>query len=246
VEAFREQCLPNVNCDRLKRAAIVGKYPKTYEEISRGNWVGSTEGLVELDGEEKQALVAEHDSAMPERGMLVVILAVSLAAFLQGHVQTSINGASLYRDAIGLPSEPSNQTAVDVSALSADDNGDMWINSAILYPSKPSQSDWYLGVTNAAPFFGAALLGCWMALPFSDRFGRRGSMVVAATVVMVTSVLLAIVPVISTTTPKWQILLAIRIVNGIGRPSNGSSWCQSVDSVSRHGHQGCQYASTCL
>ncbi|KAK9799225.1 putative Major facilitator superfamily (MFS) profile domain-containing protein [Seiridium cardinale] len=215
VEAFREQCLPNVNCDRLKRAAIVGKHPKTYEDMSRGSWTGSTEGLVELDGEEKQALVAEHDSAMPERGMLVVIMAVSLAAFLQGHVQTSINGASLYREAIGLPSDSSTSTPSSLTS-SGSDNSDFQISHSILYPSQPSENDWYLGVTNAAPFFGAALLGCWMALPFSDRFGRRGSMIVAASVVMVTSVLLAIVPVIGTTTPKWQILLAIRIINGIG------------------------------
>ncbi|KAK6079389.1 polyol transporter 2-like protein 2 [Seiridium cupressi] len=215
VEAFREQCLPNVNCDRLKRAAIVGKHPKTYEDMSRGSWIGSTEGLVELDGKEKQALVAEYESAMPERGMLVVILAVSLAAFLQGHVQTSINGASLYREAIGLPSDSSTSTPSSLTT-SGSDNSDFQISHSILYPSQPSENDWYLGVTNAAPFFGAALLGCWMALPFSDRFGRRGSMIVAASVVMVTSVLLAIVPVIGTTTPKWQILLAIRIINGIG------------------------------
>lgn len=220
VEAFREQCLPNVNCDRLKRAAVVGKHPKTYEDISRGTWTGSTEGLVELDGEEKQALVAEHDSAMPERGMLVVVLAVSLAAFLQGHVQTSINGASLYREAIDLPSD-TNLTTLGISS-SSPSNGDFWANSSILYPSQPSQDDWYLGITNAVPFFGAALLGCWMALPFSDRYGRRGSMVVAAAVVMVTSVLLAIVPVINTTTPKWQILLAIRIFNGIGKVCNAA------------------------
>ncbi|KAH6655064.1 hypothetical protein BKA67DRAFT_657025 [Truncatella angustata] len=207
VEAFHQQCLPNVNCDRLKRAARVAKHPKTYEDISRGNWPGSTEGLVELDGEEKQALIAEHDSAMPERGMLIVILTVSLAAFLQGHVQTSINGASLYRDAIGLP--------VNMSSV-LNDPTTISIKQAVLYPSQPSKDDWYLGITNAAPFFAAAALGCWMALPFSDRFGRRGSMVIAAAVVMVTSVLLAIVPVIKTSTPKWQILLGIRIINGIG------------------------------
>jgi MFS family permease len=178
--------------------------------------VGSTEGLVELDGEEKLALIAENDSAMPERGMLVVILAVSLAAFLQGHVQTSINGASLYRGTIDLP-ESSNQTTLGGSSSLDNGNGDIYINNTILYPSQPSQNDWYLGITNAAPFFGAALLGCWMALPFSDRFGRRGSMIVAASVVMVTSVLLAIVPIISTPVPKWQILLGIRIVNGLGK-----------------------------
>ncbi|KAF3022996.1 hypothetical protein E8E14_010637 [Neopestalotiopsis sp. 37M] len=212
VEAFRDQWLPEVDLDDLKRAAMVAKHPKTYEDISRGTWRGPTEGLVELHDKEKEALLAELESAMPEPGMLLVILAVSLAAFLQGHVQTSINGASLYRTNIGLPS---NETTF---GMSPDGNETiMYMDRNVLRPAQPTQNDWYLGITNAAPFFSAALLGCWLALPFSDRFGRRGSMIVAAFMVMVTSALLAMIPVISTPlTPKWQIILIIRIVNGIG------------------------------
>ncbi|ETS77058.1 hypothetical protein PFICI_10932 [Pestalotiopsis fici W106-1] len=211
VEAFRDQWLSEVDVNDLRRAAIVGKHPKTYEDISRGTWTGPTEGLVELDPKEKEALLKELESAMPEPGMVLVILAVSLAAFLQGHVQTSINGASLYRANIGLPS---NETTFGMSPDGS--NTEMWMDRNILRPSQPSPNDWLLGITNAAPFFSAALLGCWMALPFSDRFGRKGSMIVAAAMVMVTSALLAMIPVISTSQPKWQIILGIRIVNGIG------------------------------
>lgn len=199
VESFHRECLPEINLQRLLKAAKIGKHPNTYEDISRGRWEGSMEGLEELDGVDKKALVAEHDSALPERGMLIVILTVSLAAFLQGHVQTSINGATLYRNNIGLPE--SNSSTITPKS--------------ILRPSSPTTDDLYLGVTNAAPFFGAAILGCFMALPISDRFGRKGSMVVAALIVFVTSIILAIVPVLDIE-PKWALLLGIRIVNGIG------------------------------
>ncbi|KAK6220767.1 hypothetical protein LQW54_001959 [Pestalotiopsis sp. IQ-011] len=213
VEAFREVWLPDVGLEDMKRAAIVGKHPKTYEAISTGAWTGPTDGLVVLEDSEKDALKKELESAMPEPGMVLVILAVSLAAFLQGHVQTSINGASLYRSNIGLPVS-SDETAFGITS-DANSLG-TWMDRKVLRPSQPTQNDWYLGITNATPFFSAALLGCWLALPFSDRFGRRGSMIVAAFLVMVTSVLLAIVPVIGTSKPQWQIILGIRIVNGIG------------------------------
>jgi hypothetical protein len=199
VESFHRQCLPEINYRKLLTAARVGKHPNTYEDISRGRWEGSMEGLEKLDGVDKKALVAEHDSAWPERGMFIVILTVSLAAFLQGHVQTSINGATLYRDIIGL-----NAT-----------NQSIYSPQVILRPSSPEKNDFYLGITNAAPFFAAAVLGCFMALPISDRFGRKGSMVVAALIVFITSILLAIVPVLHVD-PSWPILLAIRVINGIG------------------------------
>lgn len=167
---------------------------------------------MDLSDEEKEALCDEQDSVFSERGMLIVIFTVSLAAFLQGHVQSSINGASLYRERLDLLCYP-NGTTVDV----INDLRTISTNAtSVVHPMAPTRCDWELGATNATPFLAAAVLGCWLALPISDRFGRKGSMVVAAVLVLVSSLLSAIVPVISMSAPKWTILLGIRIINGIG------------------------------
>ncbi|KAI5457858.1 hypothetical protein BGZ63DRAFT_467104 [Mariannaea sp. PMI_226] len=200
VEEFHRVSLSNVDCGRLLRAAKVGKNLKTYQDISRDTGTVPGTGLVELSNEEKQAMVKEEESLSPEPGMRVVILTVSLAAFLQGHVQSSINGASLYSDMFDLSC--SNDRAADAHTT--------------IHPTAPRWCDWALGATNAMPFLAAALFGCWLALPISDRFGRKGSMVVAAVLVLLSSLAAAIVPFISTATPKWVILLVIRIFNGIG------------------------------
>lgn len=196
VAQFQQECLPKVPYDRLLRAARVAKHAKTYEDISRG-YARHVNGLVELSGEEKEALVKEHDSVFAEPGMFIVILTVSLAAFLQGQVQSSINGASLYHDNLDIL--PTTATILTV------------------HPGLPGPGDWALGGINATPFLAAACLGCWMAIPLSDRFGRKGSMQVAACLVFLTSILMAIVPLLHVTVPKWKILLVIRIVNGLGK-----------------------------
>ncbi len=97
----------------------------------------------------------------PERGMLIVILTVSLAAFLQGHVQSSINGASMYPDRFH--PRGSNQAGGE------------------------PDGDWWLGAMNASPFLFAAVLGCPLALPINDLLGRRGAMAVAALLILVSS-----------------------------------------------------------
>ncbi|KAH6877199.1 hypothetical protein B0T10DRAFT_610163 [Thelonectria olida] len=200
VKEFHEACLPKVDYNRLLRAAKVAKNPKTYQDISRGRRNPDNAGLVDLSDEEKEALCEEQDSVFSERGMLIIVFTVSLAAFLQGHVQSSINGASLYSDILDL-CQIDTQDAKDVDLAKAAD---------------PRWCDWALGATNATPFFAAAALGCWLAFPISDRFGRKGSMVVAAVLVLLSSLASAIIPVISMPVAKWKILLVIRIVNGIG------------------------------
>ncbi|KAH8895597.1 hexose transporter [Thozetella sp. PMI_491] len=168
VEDFQRTHLPAVAFDRLLRAARVAKNPKTYEDLSRG-LSSYVPGLVDLSGEEKEALVKEQDSVFQEPGMLIVILTVALAAFLQGHVQSSINSASLYHNQLGLQN----------------------VNSALMpNPSVSGSDNLALGGVNATPFFAAAGLGCWMALPLSDRYGRKGSMQIAAAMVFVTSLLM--------------------------------------------------------
>ncbi|KAI1877075.1 uncharacterized protein JN550_001147 [Neoarthrinium moseri] len=198
VRLFHKHYLPDVHYDRLLRAARVAKHPKAYEDICRVDLDCSKKpGLVNLSREEKVALLKEYDSVIPEPGMLVVILTVSLAALLQGHVQSSINGASLYREILNI------STSTQKHMLE-------------VFPNRPSNGDWILGITNATPFLAAAAFGCWMALPLSDRLGRRGAMTVAAFMVLGTSILMAVIVTIDTAIPKWQILLIVRIINGMG------------------------------
>lgn len=107
--------------------------------------------------DEKEAICNEKDKLFNERGITMVNLAVSLAAILQGHVQSSINGASLYAFQLG----------IDATGL--------------------NQPQWTLGAVNAAPFLTAAALGCWLALPINDHLGRRGGMIVSAVLIFFTS-----------------------------------------------------------
>ncbi|KAI2464056.1 hypothetical protein F4781DRAFT_92741 [Annulohypoxylon bovei var. microspora] len=182
---FWKECLPTVDQRELIRAARVAQNARSYDEIARstapGPMTSSSEVgynlLVQLSEEEKVALIAEKDSLFSQSGMFIVILTVSLAAFLQGFVQSSINGASLYADQFGLNDSPEDQ--------------------------------WKLGATNASPFFFASLVGCWLSLPINDWFGRRGAMAIAAFLIFASSLGAA-------WCLKWQNLLLIRMVNGIG------------------------------
>ncbi|KAI1845763.1 hypothetical protein JX266_008128 [Neoarthrinium moseri] len=201
VAAFHRCYLPKVDYGRLLGAAKVAKNPKTYEDISRAQ-APYKPGLVKLSGEEQEALIREQDSAMPEAGMFIVILTVSLAAFLQGQVQSSINSASLYEDLF------------DISGINATiraHNG-----TTLTHTPRVEASDWILGVMNATPFLSAACFGCWVALPLSDRFGRKGSMQVAAILVLITSAILGGVPAMSGGLKRWNITIILRMFNGFG------------------------------
>ena len=129
---------------------------------------------------------AEKNKLFSQTGMFIVILTVSLAAFLQGFVQSSINGASLYRG-LFIDRYESKQ-------LAGTENRDF---------------EWQLGAANAAPWFSAALLGCWISLPLNDRVGRRGSIAVAAILIFISSIGSAFCR-------RWYQLFAVRIINGIG------------------------------
>ncbi|EMR68872.1 putative sugar transporter protein [Eutypa lata UCREL1] len=97
VRQFAETWLPGVDQEKVLRAARVAKDVRTYDDVARDENPSAGNDLdVRLTTEEKHALKAEKDAIFSQRGMDIVILTVSLAAFLQGFVQSSINGASLY------------------------------------------------------------------------------------------------------------------------------------------------------
>ncbi|GJC91552.1 hexose transporter [Colletotrichum higginsianum] len=81
--------------------------------------------------------------------------------------------------------------------------------------SKPGVDDWKLGAANASPFFFAAILGCPLALPVNHYLGRKGGMVVAAFLILVSSLASAFAT-------NWQQLFGIRLVNGIGEHNDDS------------------------
>lgn len=184
VHEFHRRCLPFVKVDVLLRAARVAKDIRTYDEVARGqmsdeNWEPSRR----LDDDEKAALQAEKDNLFSQGGMFIVILTVSLAAILQGHVQSSLNGSAMFPEAIGLSKDKIAGTV----------NGETW----------------QFGAANAAPFLFAAVVGCPLALPLNDLLGRRGAMVVAALLILVSSL-------VSPFMTTWSSLFAVRIVNGLG------------------------------
>jgi hypothetical protein len=188
VREFHAAFLPFLKMDELLRAVQVAKDIRIYDAVARSDNSHAGEHLpVQLTAKEKIALKRERDSLPSEPAMLIVVLTVSLAAFLQGFVQSSINGASLYANQFGLaPTAPDSPKP------------------------GPGPDDWKLGATNASPFLFAALIGCWLALPINDRFGRRGAMAIAACLIFASSLGAAFCH-------QWQQLLAVRIINGIGQ-----------------------------
>ncbi|KAJ0168578.1 putative polyol transporter 2 [Colletotrichum tanaceti] len=188
VRSFAQTTL-NVDTAALLRAARVAKDIRLYDEVARNPSESAGRELpVQLTVEERRALVRERDVPFSEKGMWTIIITVSLAAFLQGHVQASFNGSSLYDTEFGL---------------------DTLVVDGRIKNSKPGVDDWKLGAANASPFFFAAILGCPLALPVNHYLGRKGGMAVAAFLILVSSLASAFAT-------NWQQLFGIRLVNGIG------------------------------
>ncbi|KHO01020.1 sugar transporter [Metarhizium album ARSEF 1941] len=165
VRYFSETFLPSVKYQELLRAARVGKDIRMYDEAARqpAGYDERNRLSVILTEEEKAALRNEKDVAFSEKGMFAVIATVSLAAFLQGFVQSSVNGASLYIGEWGL--SQSNDSLHDITP-----------------------DDWKLGAANSSPFLFAALIGCPLSLPINYWFGRRGGISVAAILILGSSI----------------------------------------------------------
>ncbi|GJC77536.1 putative polyol transporter 1 [Colletotrichum liriopes] len=195
VTSFAQASL-NVDTAALLRAARVAKDIRLYDEVARNTSESAGRELpVQLTMEEKRALVRERDVPFSEKGMWTIIITVSLAAFLQGHVQASFNGSSLYDTEFGLDTITEKQ---DNAATGSD--------------AELGAGDWKLGAANASPFLFAAVLGCPLALPVNHYLGRKGGMAVAAFLILVSSLASAFAT-------NWQQLFGIRLINGIGRHS---------------------------
>ncbi|KAI1273948.1 sugar transporter-domain-containing protein [Xylaria sp. FL0933] len=191
VREFHQEFLPFVDVQQLLRAVQIAKDTRIYDAVARSDNPHAGKDLpVQLTANEKMELRKEKDSLPSEPTMYIVVLTVSLAAFLQGFVQSSINGASLYAQEFGL----------DVVKSAGETGGS---------PPKPTLNDWKLGAVNASPFLFAALVGCPLALPINDRVGRRGAMAIAACLILASSLGAA-------ACSNWKQLFGVRVVNGIG------------------------------
>ncbi|OBT66691.1 hypothetical protein VE03_03958 [Pseudogymnoascus sp. 23342-1-I1] len=176
-------------CLGLRRAALVAQNSLIYDEVSRGRHIGA-QLPVQLTDAEKRALRDERDHLFAQsKGLYMTVLTVSIAAILQGWVQSSINGATLL-----WPKQ-----------FHLDKNG-----------KNGSHGPWIIGLTNAAPFLFAAVLGCPLVDPINRRFGRRGAILVAAALIFVSSLGSAFVE-------DWRQLFACRVFNGIGMGLKASS-----------------------
>ncbi|KAK2598744.1 hypothetical protein N8I77_012133 [Diaporthe amygdali] len=180
--------IPDVEYEDVLRAARVAKDIRTYDQVAR-NSATQTNLLVALEENEKKGLVSEHDELRGQfRQIFPVILTVGCAAFLQGHVQASINCASLYLQCL-------ENTEGTLDGCPAPLDGRLW--------------QWKLGAANSSPFFAAAIIGAPSALLLNFWVGRRGAITVAALLILASSLG-------SAWATSWWQLLCIRIVNGVG------------------------------
>lgn len=85
MQYFTETFLRSVNYEDVLRGARVAKDIRTYDQVARDEDPNAGLDLpVQLTPEEKRAIRRERDVPFSEKGMRIVILTVSLAAFLQG------------------------------------------------------------------------------------------------------------------------------------------------------------------
>lgn len=155
----------------MLRGAHVAKDIRLYDEISRtSNPTLEAELPVILSPEEKRFLKRERDVLFSERGMRRVIITVSLAALLQGFVQSSFNGAALYRDQWGLEGDD------DHWKLGAA-NASPWFFAALVgCPLSLPINYWFGrrgGMIIASILTGVSAIGCVFAHNWVELFGVR-------------------------------------------------------------------------
>ncbi|KLO93135.1 sorbitol transporter [Fusarium fujikuroi] len=147
--------LPTVSVDELERAFSIAQNINYYAVTE------STENQMpnDLSDDEKKCIRVEREYVFSQPGMPIIIITVSLAAFLQGHVQASINAADIYATDVWNP----------------------------LHLPKGDET-WTSGAMNAMPYFTAALLGSPMSLPINICIGRRGALTVSAFLIIASSI----------------------------------------------------------
>jgi len=126
------------------------------------------------------------------RALYCTILLCCVGAAVQGWDQTGSNGANL-----SFPME-------------------FGINDTNKSDANYERNLWLVGLINAGPYLGAALLGCWLSDPLNNYLGRRGTIFISA--------IFCFLPVIgSALTRNWYQLLITRLLLGIGMGAKAST-----------------------
>lgn len=143
--------------------------------------------MPKLTKEEKDALEHENTNTFWDQPKMlqVTIVTLCVAAIVQGWTQTGTNGANLnWPKQLGLEQGTGCETI----------NKDAWKFSSV----------------NAACYFAASLVGCWLSDPLNEIFfGRRSAICFSAVIILAAAVGGACVR-------TWQELLASRVIIGIG------------------------------
>ncbi|RYP16577.1 hypothetical protein DL765_005038 [Monosporascus sp. GIB2] len=135
---------------QVELAAIIAKNTRLYDPDSNED---SLDDIQELTAEERHALRAEKTNPFAEKKILAVFIAVSLAAFLQGFVQSSQNGANLFAEWWGIRNDEEQANEIGVTNAAV-----YWaaaLMPLLLLSLRPKQlSDIIEGLTS---FFGSSL-----------------------------------------------------------------------------------------
>lgn len=85
-------------------------------------------------------------------------------------------------------------------------------------PTQPNylRDNWLVGLVNAGPYIGSALIGCWLSDPVNFYLGRRGTIFISAIFCLIT-------PIGGALTQTWEELLITRLLMGIGMGLKGAT-----------------------
>ncbi|KAF5003939.1 hypothetical protein FDECE_9528 [Fusarium decemcellulare] len=236
-----EKALSGATIEDLRDGAELAKHRDKYYDIAKeaqhrksnpndsgDRDAGSTVApRVTLEEKDIEALVNEREKLFSGKGMLVIILTVSLAAFLQGHFQSSVNAGSMFAETVGIDITTRHIAInLDTSGREFDmrfitdgirgiSNGtyrDDYFSSRTgldVTGHQPSKTaEWQLGGMNAIPFLVAAFPGAPLSLPVNYCFGRRGALVISAWLIVASSLGSAFAT-------KWYHILGARVIAGL-------------------------------
>ena len=133
-----------------------------------------------LTDAERQTLTKEIASRWSQPRLLYLIIVLcSTCAAVQGMDETVVNGAQVFY-------KPQ-------FGIGGDDE----------------TSTWLVGLVNSAPYLCCAFIGCWLAVPFNNVFGRRGT-------VFITCLFSAIACIWQALTNTWWHMFVARFALGFG------------------------------
>ncbi|KAI9728217.1 MAG: hypothetical protein M1828_004678 [Chrysothrix sp. TS-e1954] len=155
------------------------------------------ENVQGITDDERNALRDEvvHKWRQPKT-MLLTVMLCSIGAAVQGWDQEGSNGANLsWPTVFGVPDTPAYPGQVIPNA---------------------QRNEWIVGLVNAGPYIGSALIGCWCSDPLNNYLGRRGT-------IFVSGIFCLLSVIGSAFTQSWPQFLVCRLLMGIGMGAKAST-----------------------